>query len=230
MAKTIPVEWLDLASNHEKRTGLPAGVLMNIIKRETGLQQRFLDDPSAPHYFVGPNGEKPKSSARGLGGILEGTARDPGYGVSPLKDWSVPEQIRFMADYLSARSKNAGSLEAGLGGYGEGQKYAQGVLNKLGNTQVAPEPQPANPVASTQAVAPVVVASNPAPAAPVMMGYVAPQQGMEEPKPVQVAMNDGPSFQLPAWTVPEISMGDMNRLMNNHVTPNFRAFNKWGKA
>ena len=42
-----------------------------------------------------------------------------------------------MADYTLARGKQAGGLEAGLAGYGDGGKYAQQVLGRLGK-QVSP--------------------------------------------------------------------------------------------
>ena len=222
MAKPIPKEWLDLMDANEKRAGLPAGTLHGIVKTETGFQDRFIDDPAAPHYS-GPN---PKSSAAGLGGILKGTAANPGYGVAPLKDWSAPEQFRFIADYAAARSKHAGSLEAGLAGYGEGKPYAQKVL---GNTKVTPvqlaqtsqnvpEVQPSVPIQST-AVNPVVSAPE--------VNWSQLQQAMPQ-KPVQVAdlayeepvaQFSAPQFQMPAYAAAQ------------RIEPNFQRFKSWlGKA
>ena len=43
----------------------------------------------------------------------------------------MDEQIRFAAQYLSGRVKSAGSMFAGLSGYGEGAKYANQVLGRL---------------------------------------------------------------------------------------------------
>ena len=131
MAKNVPAEWLAMMEAADKRTGLPPGTTYGIIKTETGFHDRFIADPSAAHY-LGPN---PKSSAAGLGGILKGTATNPGYGVAPLKDWSAPEQIRFIADYAAARVKSAGSVEAGLAGYGEGSQYAKKVMASTPNSR-----------------------------------------------------------------------------------------------
>lgn len=122
----------------EKRAGLPAGTMSSIVQQETGGQSRFLDDPTAYHYAPNAQGQRiaghtgKVSTAFGPFGILESTARDPGYGVAPLKDKSLEEQVRFATDYLAARSKSAGSLQAGLAGYGEGGKYADEVLRRSG--------------------------------------------------------------------------------------------------
>jgi hypothetical protein len=118
-----------LAAAEDARVGLPIGTTAGIIGTETGWQDKFLTDKRVPHY----TGAKPKSSASGLGGFLDGTARDPGYGVKPLgDDWSIGNQVRFIADYAQAQIKRTGGLEAGLAAYGEGPKYAQKVLKSVG--------------------------------------------------------------------------------------------------
>ena len=173
-----------LLAQADKQRNFPAGTMASLVKQETGGQQRFIDKPDDFHYKVGPNGEKPKSTARGLGGILEATARDPGYGVAPLKDWSAPEQIRFMADYLDARSKNAGSLHAGLAGYGEGDKYARQVAKRRDGTSpplVSQIPQMAQAVPALQEAVPVSVQI-----------AAAPQQVSVQPAPVQQMVRPGP--------------------------------------
>jgi len=120
----------------EKANGLPAGLLSSIVKQETGGRQAFIDDPSKYHYEKDASGKR-KSSAFGPFGILESTARDPGYGVSPLKDKSLQEQTRFAAQYAAARIRAAGSVAGGLAGYGEGDKYAAQVIGRLPMTGVS---------------------------------------------------------------------------------------------
>ena len=121
----------------ERRNGLPAGVLRAVMQQETGGRQGFLDDPSAYHYGLNANGQRiaphtgKVSTAFGPFGILESTGRSPGYGVSPLKDKSIDEQIRFASEYLAARTRSAGSLAGGLAGYGEGFAYSNSVMNKM---------------------------------------------------------------------------------------------------
>lgn len=138
----LPDKLLALTSEAEKRTGLPKGAVASLIIQEVGGQlDKFLKQPDAFHYAPGPNGEKPKSSARGLIGVLKDTATKPGYGVTPLKDYSIEEQIRFGADYLAARAKQAGSFEKGLAGYGEGARYAQQVMNRMEGKSGRPSPQ-----------------------------------------------------------------------------------------
>lgn len=222
-------QWQTLMAAEEKRTGLAPGTLASLVQQETGGQQRFIDNPGDFHYKVGPKGEKPKSTARGLGGILEATARDPGYGVTPLKDWSAPEQLRFIADYAQARIKQAGSVAGGLAGYGEGGKYAQQVTARMGKG--APVP-----------VAPVV----PAPAAPVLHGGV--PVVTEAPQMVQAPVaQDNPwgEFQqaLPSqpvqvadlnYGVPQTRADNFSLLASLDqaaMQPNFNMFGKWkGKA
>lgn len=118
----------------EKANGLPAGLISSVIKQETGGRKEFMEDPTKYHYEKNADGKRiaghtgKVSTAFGPFGILESTAKDPGYGVAPLKDKSFDEQLRFMSQYIAARSKSAGSLTGGLAGYGEGSKYANQVL------------------------------------------------------------------------------------------------------
>lgn len=115
----------------EKSAGLPSGIIESIIKQETGGNKAYLDDPSKAHYPSGYTKDGVKSSAFGPFGLLESTASKPGYGVSPLKDKSFDEQLRFMSQYLAARIGNAGTVFKGLSGYGEGSRYASQVLGRL---------------------------------------------------------------------------------------------------
>lgn len=114
----------------EKANGLPAGLLSSIMQQEIGGRKEFLDDPSKYHYEKDASGKR-KSSAFGPFGILDSTAKNPGYGVKPLVDKSIDEQIRFAAQYSAARINQAGSVAGGLAGYGEGAKYASQVMSRL---------------------------------------------------------------------------------------------------
>lgn len=121
----------------EKERGLPAGLMQSLRIQETGGKQKYLDDPSAYHYGLNSEGKRIAgytgkiSTAFGPYGLLESTGAKPGYGVSPLKNKSIEEQARFAADYIKGRIKSAGSLAAGLAGYGEGAKYSNQVLSRL---------------------------------------------------------------------------------------------------
>jgi hypothetical protein len=114
----------------EKSAGLPPGLLSSIMKQETGGRKEFLDDPSKYHYDKDASGKR-KSSAFGPFGILESTAKDPGYGVKALQNKSIEEQTRFASEYAAARIKASGSVAGGLAGYGEGGKYASQVMGRL---------------------------------------------------------------------------------------------------
>lgn len=175
----IPAELDQLLASAEKRVNLPAGTMRSILQQEVGGQvSRFLKDPTTYHYEADAKGRRvsPKtgkvSTAFGPFGILESTARDPGWGVQPLKDKSLAEQVRFASEYLAARSKAAGSLQAGLAGYGEDKKYAQQVSDRIGPTRVAAAALPSSgdaPPVVTRAEAPAAAES-----APTAQGFVLP--------------------------------------------------------
>lgn len=195
MAKTnsVPASgFMDLLVAADKQRGFPAGTMYSIMKQEVGGNfDKYLQDPAAYHYGLNAEGKRiaghtgKVSTAFGPFGLLESTAKDPGYGVKPLQDKSIEEQIRFAGDYLDARSKQAGSLQAGLSGYGEGAKYGAQVMNNIGRGNRSPAPAPA-----VVAQAPVAV---PIAAPPEMVAQVAPAVKQEQvPDP---AMTMGPD----AW-------------------------------
>lgn len=125
----------------EEAAGLPAGILRSVIKQETGGKtEDYLNDPEKYHYGLNAEGKRiaghtgKVSTAFGPFGILESTAAQPGYGVSPLQGKGMDEQIRFASEYLAARIRSAGSVQGGLAGYGEGSKYSASVINRMGRT------------------------------------------------------------------------------------------------
>lgn len=124
-------------ANAEAANGLPPGTLSAIMKQETGGSSAYISDPSKYHYAADASGRRIAghtgkiSTAFGPFGLLESTAADPGYGVTPLQNKSLDEQIRFAAEYAAARSRSAGSLAGGLAGYGEGSGYARSVLSGI---------------------------------------------------------------------------------------------------
>lgn len=136
-----------LLEQAEKDRGLPAGLLSSLVQQETGGNQKYITDPTTYHYGLNKEGKRIAghtgkiSTAFGPFGILESTAADPGYGVKPLKDKSLEEQIRFAADYVVGRSKKAG-LKAGLAGYGEGDKYAKSVLGRVAGWKAGENQKP----------------------------------------------------------------------------------------
>jgi hypothetical protein len=129
--KPISYEFANKLAEAEKANGLPAGLLSSIMQQEIGGRKEFLDDPSKYHYEKDEGGKR-KSSAFGPFGILDSTANNPGYGVDPLKDKSIEEQIRFAAQYSAARIKaSGGDVSKGMAGYGEGVGYAAQVTSRL---------------------------------------------------------------------------------------------------
>lgn len=161
----LPEAWTSQLTAREQATGLPAGLLTSIIQQETGGKADFFNDPTKYHYELNKDGKRiaghtgKESTAFGPFGILESTAKDPGFGVKPLQNKSIEEQARFVSDYLAARIKAAGSVQGGLAGYGEGMKYANAVMERLGQAATPAARQEAGAAAS-QAQLAVVDAAN----------------------------------------------------------------------
>ena len=227
-------------AQEDKARGFPAGTMASLMQQEIGGQfDKYLGDPSLPHYQPDANGQR-KSSAFGPFGILESTGAKPGYGVAPLKSKDLDEQIRFAGDYLAARSKAAGGLEAGLAGYGEGTPYAQQVMGRVngagatGGGGSAPAPAQvavldAPVLAATKidpGLAPLPQLAQAAPTGPdTWQTFLA---GMQQGAPRQpVNVNDLKYGQpAPAMEVPQYQFNTAA------VAPgkvDFRSFGSWGR-
>lgn len=172
MSRGIPNNVLQLLRAADAKHGLPQGTMQAVMHQEVGSNvNKYLSKPDSYHYGLNANGQRiaghtgKVSTAFGPFGILESTAKDPGYGVTPLRDKSLAEQIRFSAEYLAARSKKGG-LEKGLAGYGEGSGYAKQVAARLNQkipAQAAPFPSKRMQKAEApeEAVVPTTVAEQP---------------------------------------------------------------------
>lgn len=78
-----------------------------------------------------------KKGARGLTQVMPATAAKPGFGVTPMRDHSVQEQIRFGNEYLTALERNykskvlaAAAYNAGTGVVDTALKKAKGDVHK----------------------------------------------------------------------------------------------------
>ena len=173
----------------EKAHGLPSGTLRAIMHNEIRNSNAYLDEPDKYHYPVAADGKHRtkdgvQSSAFGPFGILDSTAQKPGYGITPLKDKSLDEQVRFTAETLSKTSQKLGGLDKALDLYGGNTPgYTQKVLANIANPEriavkgsQAPiavakdesniQPKDTNPgLAQSAPVAPVIAQ---APVAPVV--------------------------------------------------------------
>ena len=141
-----------LLEEHEIRLGMPKGLMRSIWQQETSGREKWLKNPELYHYPKGKDGIRRTkggtiSTAFGPFGILDSTAKKPGYGVKPLQNKTLEEQIRFSADYAAARAKHAGSKDnpdwfKGVARYGEGENYAKAVFDRLDT----PSTVPSNPL------------------------------------------------------------------------------------
>ena len=110
-ALALPDNVFSLLAAADKQRGFPPGTMQSLLMQETGGQAKYLNDPTQYHYAANADGKRIAghtgkiSTAHGPFGILESTAKDPGYGVKPMGDkTSLAEHIRFAGDYLAARS------------------------------------------------------------------------------------------------------------------------------
>lgn len=247
-----------LLAQAERFTGLPNGTMSSIMQQEVGAGAgRFLQDPSAYHYAKNAQGQRVAghtgkiSTAFGPFGILESTAAKPGYGVKPLANKTIEEQVRFASEYLAARSKNGG-LEKGLSGYGEGARYASQVAGRIPGRQpvaitaasvqspmlarVAPErlaqllpPASYAPVVQTPQTQVAAVQSPQAPvqAPPELVAMARARQAMPP-----VADRSWRDFQeaMPSQAIQPIDLeyGTRLAMAATSTAPNFQRFGKWG--
>ena len=90
-----------------------------------------------------PNAVSPKG-ARGYTQIMPATGKDPGFGVTPLRDNSPQENVRFGRDYLTAMLKRyPGRPDLALAAYNAGH----GVADRVAGANA----RRSQPVAKTQA-------------------------------------------------------------------------------
>lgn len=117
------VQGLDPSAPAEKQAEV---LLPYLIQQESG------GDPNA----VSPKG------AQGLTQVMPATGRDPGFGVSPLRDNSPQENVRFGRDYLTAMLRRyPGRPDLALAAYNAGP----GVADRFANPQASAGPTIAQP-------------------------------------------------------------------------------------
>ena len=79
-----------------------------------------------------------KKGARGCTQIMPATAINPGYGVAPMRDNSVEEQLRVGNDYLNAMQREFGSPVLAAAAYNAGPSAVEKALKKAkGNHHLA---------------------------------------------------------------------------------------------
>lgn len=112
-------------------------------------------------------------------------------------------------------------------------QYGQQVASRMGQAA----PAEVTPVPNVGVIERPLETPRDVPAPPdVMMGYVSPYQSAPLPAK-QVRPDADPSLETQQALAKfaqgvgatGISMKELNALMNNHITPNLKAFGKWGK-
>lgn len=95
---------VNAAKNAANQYGIPEELFLGLITQESQWNANA----------VSPAG------AQGLTQVMPATATQPGYGVTPLQNWSVAEQLRFGAEYLNAMYQEFGNWEDALKAYNQG--------------------------------------------------------------------------------------------------------------
>lgn len=165
-----------------------------------------------------PNAVSPKG-ARGLMQIMPNTGRDPGFGITPLRNNSPEENVRFGRDYLDAMHNRYGDPTAALVAYNAGpavaddwvrsgrdpnklpaetRNYVAKVTGTKSMDQGTPpalliQPQPQrNPVAPTLARnpnAPAEITQRPILTQDMIAGALGPQTAAVEADPAMQQLN-----------------------------------------
>jgi hypothetical protein len=103
-----PTAYDALIAENAARAGIPEDVFRRLIAQESNFNPAAVSE----------------KGATGIGQVMPGTARDPGYGVRPLaaEDLMNPEEnLRFSADYLGALLRRFdGDMPLALAAYNAG--------------------------------------------------------------------------------------------------------------
>ena len=112
------------------------------IAREYGLNPEIFVRQMMQESGLNPDAVSP-AGAVGIAQIMPDTARDPGYGVSPITDPTDPEEaLRFGAQYMRAMLDKYGDYGLALAAYNAGP----GAVDKAGG--IPPFQETQNYVAS----------------------------------------------------------------------------------
>jgi len=117
---------------YAKKFGVRPDILARMVFQESS------NNPRA----VGP--ETSQGTAKGAAQALDSTARDPGYGVAPLKNqFDLEDSVRFGAEYLAMNLKKfGGDYELALAGYHSGPARVERLLAQGKNILDMPEQFP----------------------------------------------------------------------------------------
>lgn len=98
---------------HATRAGLPPELFLSLVQQESGWDTNV----------------RSHRGAAGLGQLMPGTAGDPGFGVTPLRNNTPEENLRLSADYLKAMlARYNGNVPLALAAYNAGP----GAVDKAG--------------------------------------------------------------------------------------------------
>jgi lambda family phage tail tape measure protein len=111
-AARVPARYVGMVQNAAQAAGIDPVLFQALIGQEGGWQRA---DGSFPVSRAG---------ARSIGQIMPATARQPGYGMSPI-DLDAAERdpamaLRWAAQYLAAMIREAGSVQGGVAAYNAG--------------------------------------------------------------------------------------------------------------
>lgn len=116
-------------------------IFLNKIAAESGWR----------HFDKDGNLLRSKAGAIGIGQIMPATGRDPGYGLKPLKNNSIEENLRLSYEYSQKmRDLFSGNLKKGLAAYNMGAGAVQKRVNLYGDDWLKNSPDETQRYVSSQ--------------------------------------------------------------------------------
>lgn len=119
-ASRVPEQYVGMVREAARTAGIDPMLFQALIGQEGGWQR--------------PDGSFPvsRAGARSIGQIMPATARQPGYGMSPI-DLDAAERdpamaLRWAAQYLAAMIREAGSVQGGVAAYNAGLGTVQNSI------------------------------------------------------------------------------------------------------
>src|SRR5690606_24262441 len=125
---TPPVKWEMPARQDESAPfaayyDLAEALLPSLVQQESGSRHQLADGSLITS----------SSGALGITQVMPGTAKSPGFGVTPLRSDDVNEYLRFGRDYLAALlHRYQGNIPAALAAYNTGAGNVDKALAAAG--------------------------------------------------------------------------------------------------
>jgi hypothetical protein len=111
-----------------------AKALPTLAPDDAALEAAQISQESGGQHMVGGKLITSSAGARGITQVMPKTGVDPGYGITPLRNNSREEYIRFRRDYMAAMKKEfGGNIVLALTAYNWGPGNVEDHIKKVGD-------------------------------------------------------------------------------------------------